>query len=273
MRPEWFKRSLSPVFRFAKRILVGSPFDEWSRRCYYSIRRYWRRDAAPSDDDTATLAIMSRHLRSTSNCVDAGANAGFFLDHMLRLAPDGVHFAFEPIPWMVKDLRRRFRGKAQVNIYPNALAEAKRTIGFHHNIDRPAYSSIRKRSSPISSDRIREIEVAAVRLDDIVTASTPIAFIKIDVEGAELAVLRGAEQVISRDRPVVVFEFEKTGAEIYGSTPQDVYDFFQRNQFALNTLRGYLEGSKELSMASFAAAFETGCTIYYIAYSTDQSST
>lgn len=45
---------------------------------------------------------------------------------------------------------------------------------------------------------------------------------KIDVEGSELQVLRGAARVIRRDQPVIVFEDGRGAADLCGTRPDDV---------------------------------------------------
>jgi hypothetical protein len=52
----------------------------------------------------------------------------------------------------------------------------------------------------------RRIQVDVARLDDVLDESSRPRLIKVDVEGAELAVLRGAAETIGRARPLVVFE-------------------------------------------------------------------
>ena len=49
-------------------------------------------------DNAALLAVMTSILRRDSCCIDVGANEGEMLQEMLRLAPQGRHLAFEPLP-------------------------------------------------------------------------------------------------------------------------------------------------------------------------------
>ena len=53
------------------------------------------------------------------------------------------------------------------------------------------------------------LHVPVIRLDDRFGPHEPIAFIKIDVEGAEHAALRGAERILTEQRPVLLFESEQ----------------------------------------------------------------
>ena len=72
----------------------------------------------------------------------------------------------------------------------------------------------------------RRVQVDVVRLDDVI--AEPVGFIKIDVEGHELAVLEGAERILREHRPVLLVEATPTNNP---ATPRDVMDFL--------ALRGY----------------------------------
>ena len=69
------------------------------------------------------------------------------------------------------------------------------------------------------------------RLDDIVSASAEVEVVKIDVEGAELGVLRGAPRLISRCRPVILFESGPAGGEELGFTAAALFDWFAESGY------------------------------------------
>jgi hypothetical protein len=78
------------------------------------------------------------------------------------------------------------------------------------------------------------------------------ALIKIDVEGGELGVFRGARETLARHRPHVVFEHTKGGATHHDATPEEVWDVL-----AACGLRVFdLEGDGPLSRDAFADAFD-----------------
>ena len=63
-------------------------------------------------------------------------------------------------------------------------------------------------------------EVNAKRLDDII--DFPVDFLKIDVEGMEIAVLNGARRILTEDRPHIQIEIRKTNQAMAGFAPEDV---------------------------------------------------
>src|SRR5205807_3389379 len=87
----------------------------------------------------------------------------------------------------------------------------------------PGWSGFRARPYP-GEQRTETIRVRTERLDDALPEGLVPALVKIDVEGAELEVLRGAIETIGRHRPVVVFEHGAGSADHYGTTPAAVWD-------------------------------------------------
>lgn len=142
-------------------------------------------------------------MREDSAFVDAGAHAGTILKHLVKIAPRGSGFAFEPIPSLSRGLRTKF---PQVVVEEVALSDYEGTAVFHMLTDDPARSSLIDRPDWERGKTVEQLVVQVKRLDDCVSPDLHIAFLKVDVEGAELALFRGARRILVKDRPVVVFE-------------------------------------------------------------------
>jgi FkbM family methyltransferase len=168
-------------------------------------------------DDRHLAAILAAVLRADSNTVDVGANVGGVLSTVVRVAPQGRHVAFEPIPALADQLARDF---PQVEVRAAAAAATRGTATFQWIEAVPALSGFRLRAG--ATHRSTPIEVRLERIDDIVAHE--VAFLKIDVEGSEEAVLQGAQETLARCRPVVALEHGAPAAEVFGTTPAAVYD-------------------------------------------------
>ena len=234
-------------------------FVERTPMCYQLADGYRRWLAFRGDHnaryDLLTIGIMRRILRKDSNCVDVGASSGTLLYHMVRLAPLGRHMAFEPLPEYYRLLRRKFANK-NVAVSDLALSDSAGVSEFNHVVNRPGYSGLRERSYVRLRDpAIEKMAVRTERLDGIYPEGADLGFLKIDVEGGEYGVIKGAARTIRRGGPTVVFEFGMGGADCYGVTPPMMYSLLRACGLRVSTLQGYPDSS--LSGEEFADRYNT----------------
>ena len=212
-----------------------------------------------------TLTIMERVLAPESVAIDVGAYHGDILVDMVRLAPKGRHHAFEPQPEAAKLLRERFQGKNAV-IHEVALADKPGTTQFHQVASNPSYSGIKERAYE-KKEEVRLITVKVDTLDRLLKGTPRVDLIKVDVEGGELGVLKGALGVIKGHRPVVVFEHGRGAAEFYGTTPDQIFDLLAtRGGLQINTMKRALVGERALSRDEFREQFDQKINYYFAAY-------
>lgn len=215
--------------------------------------------------DRLTIDIMKLVLNKNSNCIDVGCHKGEMLDLMLKYAPEGKHYAFEPIPFLYDNLRNRFSGKAE--IYPYALSDKKGKTTFNYVKNAPAFSGIKKRHYDIKNPDIEKINVELYKLDDLITDDTKIDLIKIDVEGAELGVLQGAKNTISKNKPCVIFEFGLGASDYYGTKPEDIYKVLVEDcGLNIYKLQDWIKGKKPMNLEGLSKAYNQEGEYYFIAY-------
>lgn len=230
----------------------------------YRVYRISERLKKPPFDkyDFQTFDLISQ-LPVNANCIDVGAHKADILKRILRHSPNGKHFAFEPIPWLYEDLKSRFG--TRTSVYNIALSDSPGEAEFFVFRDRPAVSGLKER--PIAEDQHAEkIKVSVDTLDHIIPEEVPIHLLKIDVEGAEMMVLKGAEKLIRRHKPWVIFECGIGGSDVYGTSPQDVFDFFHEIGFSVSILEYFLSGKRPFGREEFIGQFEKGYNYFFIAY-------
>src|SRR5512147_2665678 len=159
-----------------------------------------------------------------SNIVDVGGKKGrhvaVFLDH---LRADRV-YVFEPNPEMCAILHRRYGARRNLTISETALADHSGVEEFTVNLGAPGESGLRQRifSDPARA-RVERITVPVARLDDQVF-DAPINYVKIDVEGGEIGVLRGGRDFLARHRPLLSVEYGRPSYSAYGHTADTLYE-------------------------------------------------
>jgi FkbM family methyltransferase len=248
--------------RFALESISGTPLEPAARRLYARLAR-----TRGAQYDRETSLVMQRCLRHHSSAIDVGCYRGEILREMLRLAPGGTHFAFEPVPANYAYLAQQFPA---VRVFPLALADYRGEATFHHAVGRPARSGLRRVHYPDAHQEVLEIKVQVDTLDHVIPAGVTIAFIKIDVEGAESLVLRGGRELIRRCRPAIVFEYGREGVEFYGTRPEQLYELLG-GELGLNlsTMARWLAGQAPFDGAEFARDCEARQDFYFMAYPDD----
>lgn len=206
---------------------------------------------------------MRRVLAPGDAALDIGANEGSILQSIVAVSPSGAHHAFEPIPHLAASLRERF---PSVTIHECALAAEPGESTFHHVVTNPGYSGLRRRRYDREGEQVELITVQVRRLDDVIPDDLPIRFVKIDVEGGELGVLQGGRGVLTRHRPIVVFEHGLGGSDYYGTSPHDVADLFDSVDYRVTLMESWLRGGADLSRDAFAEEFATCRDYYFLAH-------
>ncbi len=154
------------------------------------------------------LSFVSRYVRQGDTAFDIGANVGIFSVVLGAIVGKSGHVvAIEPVSENVSRLKRNLAKNDldNVNVMPLALGAAEGRLLLHLAKD-AAYHSLGVVEKAFSADEVIFVEVR--RLDDVWSemGCPVVSFVKIDVEGAEGDVLRGAEAFLKACCPVLLIE-------------------------------------------------------------------
>lgn len=173
-----------------------------------------------------TVALLPRFVPSGATCIDVGAQTGFFTLHMARLAgPTGRVYAFEPFPQSLNLLEKNVRENRlseSVRLMPNACSSTDGTLRFIE-------ASGMLVAARDSDTNVRSVRV--VRVDDVV--DRPVAFVKLDAEGHEPAVLQGMTRILAKDRPVILTEVNEYWLRRAGSSGREYMNILESYGYAL----------------------------------------
>jgi FkbM family methyltransferase len=212
---------LKTWLKLAAHHLLNEPAQRWLKKRYFV---YQHRIGAVEETE---MRFLNQFVRSGDTVLDIGANVGFYTVRLSRLVgPQGMVHAFEPIQetfdilaYVTQTLKLR-----NVLLYLNAVADQVGVLEMLVPKDSRGIANFylaHLDQNEIGSDSrvsIRSKTIECLREKGLPTVS----FIKCDVEGAELLVLKGAQGLLVSDRPVLLCEVsersqfsESNGAEVF----------------------------------------------------------
>jgi FkbM family methyltransferase len=183
--------------------------------------------------------VYERVLQPGDTAVDVGAHSGkHTLPLALSVAPAGCVVAIEPIRKAFDVLEQRVRNAGLdgvVTVVHGCVSSAPGTATFSVIPDHLGWSSLAPRHGVVN---IVEVQVAQHTLDLLCANNSTIRFVKIDVEGAEPDVIKGASMILSRDRPIVHVEVVPAALSAFGRSTADVADPLREHGYRIFDLLG-----------------------------------
>lgn len=223
-KPEYLFQPASVLRRFRNRGVIGN----LTVRLNWGVSLRLRTNDLSAQgilrtgvDDLALSEVIWRLLAPGDTAVDVGANIGYVTSIMAaKVGSRGKVLAFEPHPGLCRELERNVKAwsplHAQMAVFEAALSDrcGRGSLcvppGFQHNrgVSR-VLASAQSQADEIS------VPIDLRRLDDLCGSEAPIALVKIDVEGHELAVLKGAQRLLERGmiRNIVFEDFGGSDSE------------------------------------------------------------
>jgi FkbM family methyltransferase len=159
--------------------------------------------------------FLSSTVKEGSVFFDVGANVGFFSLLAARLiGPKGKVICFEPLPDNLLKLQENVTRNqlCNVQILPLALGAVNEEQVFQVS-ERPTWGKLKSVGSETPDKYLTDIKVIVRRLDDLLSEGViePPDFVKIDVEGAEVEVVEGAQETLLHYGPTLMIELHGTG--------------------------------------------------------------
>jgi len=207
---------------FGGPVKVRLPFGSW----WMAEDDFCSRSILREDFENAEWRFVERFLWPGMTALDIGAHHGFYsLLASLKVGPTGRVISFEPSPREREKLLRNLavNGYANVQVEDCALADEPGQqdlilVGSNNS----GCNSLRQ---PNVAESTSAVAVRVETLDGYLAGHPlpPVDFIKLDAEGAELAILRGARTMLgSRPRPVIQCELEEIRTRPWGYHPREV---------------------------------------------------
>ena len=181
--------------------------------------------------DAGLLRIIDMYIREASAVWDIGANVGVFAFGAASIASKGSTLAVEADIWLALLLRKSLLLKENrglnIQVLPCAIADKNGAASFLIAKRGRASNFLELAGGRAETGGIRErVTVPTLTLDTLLASFDPPTFVKIDVEGAEVMVLKGAKRLLTEIRPAIYIEISR-------ETNEAVSDILTRSGYVL----------------------------------------
>jgi FkbM family methyltransferase len=209
--------------------------------------------------EPAITNIISKVVRKDDVCFDIGANIGWYTTLLQTLVSEnGSIHAFEPVPSSIETLKANIalnKNADKVVLNEFALGDEEKVINIYNSASEP------DGHASISKSKNEDAEVIPIHMktaDSYLETGNikEVNFVKLDIEGAELFMLKGASNILKQSRPPIwVIEMALDTSEKLGYLPNDLielirkqaeYDFYaiDTKTFSLKKITGFAKESK-----------------------------
>ena len=199
------------------------------------------------------IDLLPYAVQPGDHALDVGANFGMYSYHLSRaVGRRGLVHAFEPVPWSCGIFRTvaRLLRMHNVELVPLACGDRRDTVRFRIPLQDAGSISAGLAHlaegdvAPSATFREREVQVEMTTLDDFFGEAEQFSFLKCDVEGAELLVMRGAQELIDRCHPTVLCEIVASRLAAIGGSVRELTQFFEERDYELYRLNRPQDGLK-----------------------------
>ncbi|MGA9777755.1 MAG: FkbM family methyltransferase [Verrucomicrobiia bacterium] len=180
--------------------------------------------------------LCNQLVKPGMTVADVGANVGLLTRQFCRqVGPNGRVFAFEPDPLTFQFLQFNTRSFKNKELTQCAVSDNHEPALLHLNFGSGAGNSLLNKSHSKES-----VPVNCISLDEFLKqhGNPPVDIIKIDVEGAELSVLRGFRQTAARLPGLkLIIEYCPKNLNGAGVAPRAVFDELRAQHFNLQVIQ------------------------------------
>jgi FkbM family methyltransferase len=206
-------------------------------------------------------------LQPGMTVIDVGANHGMFsLEAAHLIGQQGFVHAFEPTPSTRELLRNNLaaNGISTVTVFPSALAEEPGTAQLRVHKELSALNTLAPvdvtwNRRKLIADQIIEVPVTTLDAHTLEHGLQRIEFLKIDVEGFELSVIRGAREILDQKRvDLILLEIGDVTCATAGVDPMELLNELESHGYRLHSINAEGEITDRISAfpaTTFSANF------------------
>ena len=183
--------------------------------------------------------FVRRTVQEDWVCLDIGACFGWYSVLLSRLVGKGgeVH-AFEPVPDNRECLQNNLalNGCTNVEVNPFGLGDQPMTTQIYVPVD--GVSGSLRAHAKLAKCRVVQVDISTV--DHYVTSQGlgRLDFIKADIEGAELLMLKGAQDALQKYKPILMLEIQSSSTRLFDYEPKEIFNMLHSLGYRAHYVRG-----------------------------------
>lgn len=221
-------------------------YNLWAAFPYFGYRVYFPKGCSAFQDvctqgifEAFNVRILQRLCRPDTYMFDVGANLGLMALPVLRAVRGSKVVSFEPSPNTVASLRRTVAESGvedRWRLVEKAVASTPGIAAFSLSPrTEGVYDGLRYTHRTAQVQQV-QVEVTSLDQEWRSLGSPSVSMIKIDVEGGELDVLRGARKCLSHERPFVLLEWCDLNLAAYGIPRDEIFFLARESCYTLYAL-------------------------------------
>jgi FkbM family methyltransferase len=177
------------------------------------------------------FAMVRALMPSGGTFMDVGANIGWYSLHVAVRDPAARVLAVEPVPTSFRWLQAAVALNGVSNVECHQFAVGERTGTTVLYVD-PSIAGAASAAPSEHRETADAVECSVVTLDGFVAEhAATVDFLKLDIEGGELAALRGASRLLASQRPIVFAEMLRKLARPFGYHPNDIIELMAEHGY------------------------------------------
>ena len=184
-------------------------------------------------------SVLAGILKEGDVVVDAGANIGYYTFIFSKIVGvTGKVFAFEPNPESFKILEKNIKKNHLENVFLFNMAlgdyngAAKLYLNDYNKGDNRLYSSDGKQSC---------VTIGCTTLDTAIPTNERVDFIKMDTQGSEVLILKGAIRILGNSRPKMALEYWPLGLKRAGTSAREFFELLDSYKYEYKMIDEELE--------------------------------
>lgn len=184
------------------------------------------------------LRVIRKFLKKNSVILDIGANVGWYCLNLAKDVSRGRIIAFEPIPRTYSYLKKNILANniKNIEVHNFGFSDKKEKATFYYN---PKFSGATSLRRLHENKKTIKIKCVLKKMDGFIdTITSKVDFIKCDVEGAELYVIKGGVETIRRYKPIIFLEMLRKWSAKYGYHPNEIIEILSGIGYRCFYVRG-----------------------------------